>query len=142
MKKIRRFCRAIVRLLLFSLLVSCVVAALLTGCRPAREVVEVPSVRVEKEYVDRWRRDSVVVGDSVMVMIKGDTVWRDRWRMVYRDRWRTDSVLVRDSVLVTEVVEVPARLTGWQQWKMRVGGWALVAVVTLMGVGVFRFFRG
>ncbi len=141
MKEIRRFCRVIVRLLLFSLMVSSVVAALLCGCRSVK-YVEVPSERVEKEYVDRWRRDSVVVQDSVMVMIKGDTVWRDRWRMVYRDRWRTDSVMVRDSVLVTEVVEVPARLTGWQQWKMRVGGWALVAVVTLMGVGVFRFFKG
>ena len=113
------------------------ICVLVCSCRSVK-YVEVPSVKVEREYSDRWHRDSIFVKDSVMVMVKGDTVWMDRWRVEWRDRWRTDSVVVRDSVVVTKVVEVPVQLTWWQRWKMALGGWTLAAVVVAV---TMRFFK-
>ena len=86
------------------LLVLCL---LLTGCARIK-YVPVETVRTEKEYIDRVKVDSVHVRDSVMVLVKGDTVVRERWRVEYKDRLRVDtvSVQVRDTIPVPVPVEV------------------------------------
>lgn len=57
-------------------------------------------------------------------------------RVEWRDRWRVDTVNTGriDSVRVTEVVEVPAKLTAWQSWRLKAFA-PLVACGALSRVG-------
>lgn len=54
---------------------------------------------------------SVWLHDSVSVILKGDTVYTDRWR--YKDRYKfvykntTDTMIVRDSIPYTVTIEKP-----------------------------------
>jgi len=62
------------------------------------------------EYRDRivnktdsfLKTDSVYVHDSVSVYIRGDTVYKDKFRLQYKDRYivrnKSDTLIVRDSI--------------------------------------------
>ena len=108
-----------------TLLVIVAVALLgyfLTSCSPRVRVVPVERTRVE--WRDRLRLDSVYVHDSIYR-------WRDRWRI---DTINTGRI---DSVRVTEVVEVPAKLTAWQAWRLKAFA-PLLAIAVLLGAWVSR----
>ena len=121
------------------ILFAVLVVVLLAGCATKREVSEVVRV-VEihdtlREVVER--ADSVYVRDSVAVVVRGDTVFRDRWRVEYRDRWRDrdKEVIVErtDTIVKMQRVEVEKCLTGWQRFKQRVGGVAIVLLIGAVG---------
>ena len=85
-------------------------ALFLTGCATKREVQRVIVERHDTLRLTDWRTDSVIVHDSVAVMMQGDTIRETRWRTEYRDRWR-DKVrdvvrVVHDTTEVTKTVEV------------------------------------
>ena len=42
---------------------------LLSGCKSVK-YVPVETVKIEKEYIDKWKRDSVHVRDSVFVLVR------------------------------------------------------------------------
>lgn len=62
------------------------------------------------EYKDRvvvktdsfMNTDSVYIHDSVSVFVRGDTVFKDKFRLQYKDRYvvrnRSDTLVVRDSI--------------------------------------------
>ena len=60
-------------------------------------------------------------------------------RVEWRDRWRVDTINTGriDSVRITEVVEVPARLTAWQAWRLKAFA-PLVAIALALGAWVSR----
>lgn len=60
-------------------------------------------------------------------------------RVEWRDRWRvdTDNTGRIDSVRVTEVVEVPAKLTAWQACQLKAVA-SLVAIAVLLLAWVMR----
>lgn len=93
----------------------------LTSCSPRVRVVPVDRTRVE--WRDRWRLDSVYVHDSIYLTerMAGDTIYKVKEVYRWRDRWRVDTINTGrvDSVRITEVVEVPAKLTAWQAWRLK-----------------------
>lgn len=124
---------------LASIIVSVILAlllfALFNSCSTQRVVT------VERRTTDTMMmlnsiRDSIYLHDSIFVsqQTTGDTVriFTDRWHTQYRDRWqhdtlyksRTDSV----PVPVPTPVEVPAKLTWWQQTRMHIGGIVLAVL--------------
>ena len=60
-------------------------------------------------------------------------------RVEWRDRWRVDTVNTGriDSVRLTKVVEVPAKLTAWQSWRLKAFA-PLVAIAVLLVAWVTR----
>lgn len=108
---------------LVAVIAAIVACFLLMGCRT--QYVSVP----EYHYVDRVRmdtfvqRDSIRVTDSVTVVLAGDTVRVERWRVQWRDRWREkavhDTLIVRDSIRVPYPVERQA--TKWEMLKEHTG---------------------
>lgn len=62
----------------------------------------------EKQGKNTIIRDSVYIHDSIIVTVKGDTVFKDRWHTEYVDKWRYDTayVEIRDSVPVPYEVVV------------------------------------
>ena len=56
-------------------------------------------------------------------------------KIVYRD-----SIVYQDRV-VTETVEVPAELSGWQKFKMKMGGWMLGIIVIPIVLLILYFVK-
>ena len=56
-------------------------------------------------------------------------------KIVYRD-----SVIVQDRV-VTEIQEVEKELTGWQSFKMKMGGWFLGILIILIVLMILYFVK-
>lgn len=146
---------------IWGLIACAIISMLLCGCRSTR-CVPVESVRTE--YKDRvvmrhdTVRDSVRVSndvyrhDSVLVMLRGDTVYVDRWHTLRLIKWEkathmsntvagdsASSVRV-DSVRVPYPVE--RKLTKWERVKMDFGTAAItIAVIAIIAaIAVFAWW--
>ena len=115
----------------------------LTSC--SRRVLPVENTRTEWrdriEWRDRLRLDSVYVHDSIYLTerMAGDTIYKVKEVYRWRDRWRVDTINTgrTDSVRITEVVEVPAKLTAWQAWRLKAFA-PLLAIALAIGAWVSR----
>ena len=105
------------------------------------------------EYRDRivnktdsfFKVDSVWLHDSISIYMRGDTVFKDRWK--YKDRFRyiyknsTDTLVVRDSIPYK--VEVEKQLSKTDKAFLRLGkstaAILFVGILGLIGWGVKRF---
>lgn len=114
------------------IIMTLLAVVLLTGCKTKERIVTVETVRTDTTYITRHERDSIHVHDSIYVHEKGDTVRIECWHTRWRDRWRYDTIYISktDSVPTPYPVEVevPARLTWWQQTRLHLANivlWAL-----------------
>lgn len=99
------------------------------------------SVKVKVDSV--YQRDSIYINTYT----KGDTVFRDKYRLItrWRDRrtvdtlyyWHTDTVKIRESV----PIEVEKKLSWWQSVKQELGGIAMGVAVTLLLFVAFLLYR-
>ena len=107
---------------------------LLCSCTTTKTVTKEIPVTVEKVTRDtllqtRWRVDTVMERDSIVVTQQGT----DRWRTKYVLRVRVDTIFksrvdtVPKVVTVTKetTMEVPRRLRWWQQALQWLGGLSL-----------------
>lgn len=107
------------------------------GCTSTR-VVPVETVRVDSVYLAKVERDSIFVRDSVLVVVRGDTVFKTDLKYVYRDRVVRDTVFRLKCDTVTTVVEVEKALSFWQQRKLEFGGVAMCLLPLLALVIVLK----
>lgn len=94
------------------------------------------------EYRDRivnktdsfLKTDSVYVHDSVSVYIRGDTIFKDKFRLQYKDRYivrnKSDTLIVRDSIPYK--VEVEKQLSKTDKAFMNIG--KIASVVLFIGI--------
>jgi hypothetical protein len=121
--------------IIFSVILALLLFALFNSCSTQRVVT------VERRTTDTLMmlnsiRDSIYLHDSIYIsdFVRTDTVFRtvERWHTQYRDRWQHDTIYKSrtDSVPVPvpTPVEVPAKLTWWQQTRMHIGGIALAVL--------------
>ena len=94
------------------------------SCRSTR-YVPVETVKHDSVYVGKVVRDSIHVKDSVLVIVKGDTVTEFRYKYVYRDKAKTDTLYVSRTDTIRVPYPVEAKLTKWQRFKMEAGGVAI-----------------
>lgn len=114
-------------------------ALALTSCSPRVRLV--PVERTHIEWRDRLRLDSIYLHDSIYITerMAGDTVYKVKEVYRWRDRWRIDTINAGriDSIPVTELVEVPAKLTAWQAWRLKAFA-PLLAIALALGAWVTR----
>jgi len=94
------------------------------------------------------RRDSVIVRDSVAVIINGDTVVREVWRWRERVREVHDTVRVAtaasrdtshsDTAKTAQVVEVEKPLSWWQRTQTWLGRVAVTAAALAAAWRIYR----
>ena len=91
-----------------------------TSCRSIK-YVPVETVRTEYRTRDSIRFDSIYQRDSVLLFMKGDTVYKERYKYLYRYLTinKVDTVIKADSIQVPYPIE--KRLTRWQTIKMELG---------------------
>lgn len=114
---------------------------LLFSCKAKTIYVPVETIQKEKEFIDRWSRDSIYLRDSVYVERKGDTLWLEKYKTYYKEKIVRDSIFITDSIKVSvpyPVVEVKEinRLRSWQIILMCLGG----VLIGFVGYRVVRFF--
>lgn len=111
-----------------------------TSCRSIK-YVPVETVKTEYKTRDSIRYDSIYEHDSIFLFVKGDTVYKEKYRYKYRYLTinKTDTVMLTDSVQIPYPVE--KQLTRWQQMKIELGGWAVGVIVILSIVLMLKLFR-
>lgn len=111
----------------------------LSSCRT--QYVPVETIRTEYKTRDSIRFDSIYEHDSIFLFVKGDTVYKEKYRYKYRYLTinKTDTVMLTDSVQIPYPVE--KQLTRWQQMKIELGGWAVGVIVILSIVLMLKLFR-
>ncbi len=115
-------------------------AICLTSCRSIKSV-PVETVKTEYKTRDSIRFDSIYEHDSIFLFVKGDTVYKEKYRYKYRYLTinKTDTVMLTDSVQIPYPVE--KQLTRWQRMKIELGGWAVGVIVILSIVLMLKLFR-
>ena len=111
-----------------------------TSCRNIK-YVPVETVKTEYKTRDSIRFDSIYEHDSIFLFVKGDTVYKEKYRYKYRYLTinKTDTVMLTDSVQIPYPVE--KQLTRWQQMKIELGGWAVGVISILSIVLMLKLFR-
>lgn len=111
-----------------------------TSCRNIK-YVPVETVKTEYKTRDSIRFDSIYEHDSIFLFVKGDTVYKEKYRYKYRYLTinKTDTVMLTDSVQIPYPVE--KQLTRWQQMKIELGVWAVGVIIILSIVLMLKLFR-
>ena len=90
------------------IIIAILFPAFFFGCKT--NTVYVPVEAIQKEYIDKYHRDSIYLHDSIIIRTKGDTVFFEKYKYMFVDRILQDSIIKIDSIQVpypvTEYVEV------------------------------------
>ena len=129
-------------------IIALLIALFFGSCRSVR-VIEKEVIKTDTVLTTKIQIDSIYVNDSIYIreLIQGDTVriTTDRWHTRWRDRILYDSIYIaqRDTVRVTDIKEVPRKLSGWQWFQIWTGRLALIAIMLAAGVVIYkkRLFR-
>lgn len=107
-------------------------------CSCSTQYVPVESVRYDSIFIEKLKKDSIFVQDSVFIRQKGDTVFKDKFKFVYKYVLLRDTMLTvrRDSIPVP--VPVEKKRTWWEQTKIDVGGYAVTIIVIFI---LYRLMR-
>ena len=124
-------------------IIALLIALFFGSCRSVR-IVEKEVIKKDTLVSTQIQRDSIYVNDSIYIreVIAGDTVkiTTDRWHTQWRDRILYDSIYIaqRDTVRVTDIKEVPRKLSGWQWFQIWAGRLALLAIMVAAGVVIYK----
>ena len=125
------------------LILCALLAWLFLGCKSV-EYVFVPQKQTDTLMITQHQRDSIYLHDSTFVEAKGDTLRITKWRTKHVEKLVHDTIYKSkvDSIPypVPQPVEVPAKLTWWQQTRIHlanillyvllvVGGWYLIKFI-------------
>jgi len=120
-----------------SLIIS-VLLLLLTGCN---RTIYIPVESVRTEYIDRLKSDSIYMHDSILIHMKGDTVWMEKYRYKYKDRIVTDSIVLKDTIRipypVLEIKEVN-RLNSFESFQIWCGRILMIILLGWLGIKYLR----
>ena len=83
-------------------IIAALVCALIGSCKT--KYVTVPEYHevIVTHHDTLTTRDSIFQKDSVFMWMQGDTVWKEKFSILYKDRWR-ERIVYRDSVKVDSV---------------------------------------
>ena len=109
------------------------------GCTTTK-YVEVPVDRVKIEYRDRIHKDTFFTKDSIFLMIKGDTVFKEKYIYRYKVKELRDTIVKVDTLTQVQVVSNTKevnKLKTWQIVLMILGG----GFIMTMCYKIFKFIQ-
>ena len=128
----------------FWLVLSGIVCFFLGSCKTKYvSVPEYHNVYVEK-HDTLVTRDSIYQKDSVYMWMRGDTIFKEKYSVLYKDRWR-DKIVYRDSIRVDSIrVPMPVvteRKMRWQDKAAYIGLGIVISLVIIIVVVIVRWLR-
>ena len=129
------------------LLIICVlIFGLVNSCKTRLIHVPVETVKIEKEYIDKWHRDSIYIQDSIIINRGGDTVFIERYKYLYRDKLIRDSIFITDTIKTqvpypVDVIKEVNRLNKTQGFWIVLGRVFALIILGLLGFGGFKVYK-
>lgn len=111
----------------------------LSSCKTRYIEVPVETIKKEEGYIDRWNRDSIFVQDSVFFAIKGDTIYKEKYKYIYKDRIMRDSVYISDSIYVEKPIPVDVPVPYYPKFLVILSSFGVLAFLYLL-YKLFRLF--
>ena len=101
------------------LAVAVAVCFLMGGCKT--KYVSVPEYHevIVNKHDTLITKDSIFQKDSVYMWMQGDTVWKEKYSVLYKDRWR-DKIVYRDSIKTDSVRVAYPVVTNKVGWKDKI----------------------
>ena len=85
--------------IIFSLVLFCI----LVGCKSTEKLQNI-NTETRIEYRDKYHRDSIYIRDSIIIEVKGDTVFKDRWHTEWKEKETGDTIILTDTVYIEKEV--------------------------------------
>lgn len=102
----------------------------------------VPVENTKIEYQDKIieSKDSIYLKDSIIIFIKGDTVFKDRYKtkLVYKERIDTFTYIKVDTISKPVIIEKEKKIGFVQQTINYISYFALII---LIGILIFYFIK-
>lgn len=106
------------------------------------QYVPVETIKHDSIYITQHSRDSVYLHDSIHIKEMADTILIEKWHTKYIEQIRHDTLIQVERDTIPQPypfeVEVPTRLSWWQQTRMHIGEVTLIALLALAGYFVWR----
>lgn len=132
----------------------------LTSCKTVKYIdrtivdsteIEVPIINTKIEYRDRFLYDSIYVHDSILTLIKGDTVYISKNKEINRLINKADTIIKTDTIKIpveitktvtkTEIqVKEVNKLYWWQKSLMYLGLIVLISGIVFLIIKIKKFF--
>ena len=128
---------------LITFMILAFATGMLGGCKTI-EYVEVPKVSHDTLTIYKTKVDSVRLYDSITIKAVNDTIFIEKIKYRERRGFVHDSVYICkvDTITNVEVKEIEKKLTKWQGFKMRFGGWSLgILLALIVGGAVYLFMK-
>lgn len=108
---------------------------LFLGCKSVK-YVEVPVDRVKIEYRDKTKIDTLIQKDSIITLLKGDTVFLEKYKYLYRIKEVRDTVTKTDTITTVQTVEVEKKVNELKNWQIILmvlgGGFIMLCVYKIL----------
>lgn len=122
-------------------LVIVAVLALMSACRTSYVPVEKIVYQKMAIHDTAHISDSVLIHDSILVVQKGDTVYKDKWhtetirKYIYKNS--VDSFAKVDSI----PYPVEKELTKWEKFRLEYSVWSFAALCMVILYVCFKLYR-
>lgn len=103
---------------------------MMASCRT--EYIPIESVRYDSVFLEKIQKDSIFVKDSVYIRQKGDTVFKDKFIVVYKERLLRDTMLTVKTDSIPVPVPVEKKRTWWEQFKIDFATIAIQLIVLVI----------
>ena len=125
---------------LFLWLAAGLVCALIGGCKT--KYVTVPEFHevIVNHHDTLNTRDSIYQRDCVFMYMKGDTVWKEKFSILYKDKWR-ERIVYRDSIKVDSVRVPYPVITNKVRWQDKLAYVGIGLIICLIVFGLFKLVR-
>ena len=108
---------------------------MLTSCNSWQKIVEKPVYIHDTLTQQTFIHDSIYKHDSTFVLVKGDTIYCDRWHTQYVYKFKTDTVSVVKEIPVevttTEIKEVAKPLNWLEKTMIGLGVCMLITIAVV-----------
>ena len=123
------------------LLIPIYLALLAMASCTSTRYVPVTNTQRDSVYITKERTDTFIQRDSIVQLIKGDTVREVRYKYIERYRNRTDTIYKERTDTITQVVEVERPLKLREKVMMNIGGFAMIGLVLVFGIGILKLAK-
>lgn len=108
-----------------------IVLLALASCTSTR-YVPITNTQRDSIYITKERTDTFIQRDSIVQILKGDTIREVRYKYIERYRNRIDTIYKERTDTITQVVEVERPLKFREKVMMNIGGFGVLILIVFI----------
>lgn len=112
----------------------------MASCTSTR-YVPVTNTQRDSVYITKERTDTFIQRDSIVQLIKGDTIREVRYKYIERYRNRTDTIYKEQTDTITKVIEIERPLKFREKVMMNIGGFGVLILIVFICFFISEFFK-